>query len=126
MDVSKLHYWIDKQPEQMPVFWCKCYQHKLIKLHILAYLWILVIYDIHNTFSSIKLENYSSSVTVWSRSNHLRKSHLSVNVSPAKHLEITLSICVMHFEGVASSQSLELSCLIKAIMHCLITTYIHI
>ena len=96
MDVSKLHYWIDKQPEQMPVFWCTCYQHKLIKLHILACLWILVIYDIHNTFTSIKLENYSSSVTVWSRSSHLRKSHLSVNVSPAKHLEITLSICVMH------------------------------
>ena len=73
--------------KQMPVFWCTCYQHKLIKLHILACLWILVIYDIHNTFTSIKLENYSSSVTVWSRSSHLWKSHLRVNVSPAKHLE---------------------------------------
>ena len=37
-----------------------------------------------------------------------------------------LSICVIHFEDIASLQSFELPCLIKAIMHCLITTYIHI
>ena len=38
-------------------------------------------------------------------------------MSRAKHLEITLSICVIHFEDVASSQSFELHvpCLIKAI-----------
>ena len=95
----------------------------------MAYLWILVIHDIISIFfpftihllTSTQLENASSSL--WSRSSHLVKSHLSENLSQAKHLAITLSICVIHFEDIASSESFELPCLIKAIMHCLITTY---